>query len=168
MFLHIYRLCPGSGSRFVSLHKDPDPTFIIQIRIYKSGSTNPDPDPHHWSEYVSKMSPSISFKKQNQIPVFYVHTGIRVYTVYLPITIFPCEKCEKILVSKTKKDKNMLGINHSQHLPGPFWNLRFFLAPRPCRDSTWSGPGSSCPDSPAWTLPPSLGEKYFYFATSVD
>ena len=36
MFLHIYRICPGSG--FVSLHTDPDPTFIIQIRIHKSGS----------------------------------------------------------------------------------------------------------------------------------
>ena len=33
MFLHIYRICPGSGSEFVSLHADPDPAFIIQIRI---------------------------------------------------------------------------------------------------------------------------------------
>ena len=31
MFLHIY--CPGSVSRFVSLHTDPDATLIIQIRI---------------------------------------------------------------------------------------------------------------------------------------
>ena len=38
MFLHIYHtvkcICPGSG--FVSLHRDPDSTFIIQIRIHKS------------------------------------------------------------------------------------------------------------------------------------
>ena len=31
MFLHIYGISPGSG--LVSLHTDPDPTFIIQIRI---------------------------------------------------------------------------------------------------------------------------------------
>ena len=31
--MHIYRICPGSGSEFVSLHTDPDPTFITQIRI---------------------------------------------------------------------------------------------------------------------------------------
>ena len=33
MFLHIYRICPGPRSGFVYLHTDPDPTFIIQIRI---------------------------------------------------------------------------------------------------------------------------------------
>ena len=38
LFLHIFPLCPGYGSGFVSLHTDPDPTFIIQILIHKSGS----------------------------------------------------------------------------------------------------------------------------------
>ena len=40
LFLHIFCICPGSGSGFVSLHTDPvpDPTFIIQIRTHKSGS----------------------------------------------------------------------------------------------------------------------------------
>ena len=32
-----YTVCPGSGSGFVSLHTDPDPTFIIQIRIRITG-----------------------------------------------------------------------------------------------------------------------------------
>ena len=36
MFMHIYCKCPGSA--FVSLNTDPDPTFIIQIRIHGSGS----------------------------------------------------------------------------------------------------------------------------------
>ena len=31
IFLQTCRLCPGSG--FVTLHTDPDPIFIIQIRI---------------------------------------------------------------------------------------------------------------------------------------
>ena len=38
LFLHIYRICPGSRSGFVSLHTDPDPTFILQIQIHKSRS----------------------------------------------------------------------------------------------------------------------------------
>ena len=36
MFLHIYCICPGSRSGFVSLHMDPDPTYryiILKIRI---------------------------------------------------------------------------------------------------------------------------------------
>ena len=36
LFLHIYRMCPGSGSGFVFLHMDPDPTFIVQIWIHKT------------------------------------------------------------------------------------------------------------------------------------
>ena len=35
-FLHIYRLCPGSG--FVSLHKNP--TLTIRIRIHGSRSAS--------------------------------------------------------------------------------------------------------------------------------
>ena len=31
-------ICPGSG--FVYLHTDPDPTFIMQIRIQGSGSAS--------------------------------------------------------------------------------------------------------------------------------
>ena len=29
-------MCPGSGSGFVFLHTDPDPTFIVQIWIHKT------------------------------------------------------------------------------------------------------------------------------------
>ena len=37
-----WHICPGSESGFVSVHTDlvPDPTFIIQIRIHKSGSAS--------------------------------------------------------------------------------------------------------------------------------
>ena len=37
MFLHIYcSICPGSGSGFLSLHTDTNPTFIIRIQIHGS------------------------------------------------------------------------------------------------------------------------------------
>ena len=51
MFLHIYvyTVCPGPGSGFVSLHTDPDPTFIKQLQ---SGTTNLDPDPNRWLPVV--------------------------------------------------------------------------------------------------------------------
>ena len=38
-----FRLCPGSG--FISLHMDPDTTFLIQIRIHKSKSVSASLDP---------------------------------------------------------------------------------------------------------------------------
>ena len=49
IFLHIYRYCICPGSGFVSLHTDPDPTFIKQLQ---SGTTNLDPDPNRWLPVV--------------------------------------------------------------------------------------------------------------------
>ena len=37
----IFDTCPGSGSGFLSLHTDPDPTVPIQIRLHGSGSASP-------------------------------------------------------------------------------------------------------------------------------